>query len=358
MLFNLWAHLSYFLKDFSLYLILLFASFVLLVFGSYKVYKSNFPQKRKKIFIASIFTILSLILAFSLFEAYFRYLYDQSDGLGFLKVNARWQARHIVFNSDFFRDRNFESKKEGTARICAIGDSITLGGGIKDVNNRFTNILEKKLKDSSKNAEVYNLGKSGYDTDGEVKIYDQTKFLNCDIIILAYFMNDAQPEGGSTGTPIIANESHTTKLVSTISNFSYFFNYLYWRLSARYEKTFSELKNADLGAYQNPQVFENHKKTVISWLGQMKADNKKVIVIIFPFVHLLPNYPATQIHNQMSQIFKENGADGVIDLLDYLKGKNAKDLIASKFDYHPNEYVHRFAAEKLFEKVIPLVSNL
>ncbi len=357
MLFTLWAHLSYFLGDFAFYLILLLTSIILVFFGSYKVYKSDFTEKKKKIWLAAIFTVFSLILVFSLFEAYFRYKYDQSDGLGFLKVNSRWQARHVVFNSDFFRDRNFTAKKEGTTRICAIGDSVTLGGGIKDVASRFTNLLEAKLRAANYNAEVYNLGISGYDTGGEVGIYNKTKFLNCDIIIWVYFMNDVQPEGASTGTPIIANASHTSKLVATLSNYSYFFDYLYWRLSARYEKTFNELRNADLGAYQNPQIFENHKKTIISWLNEMKADNKKVVVIIFPFVHLLPNYPAVAVHQELGTIFRENGADAVIDLLDYLKGKNAKDLIASKFDYHPNEYVHKLAAVKLFEKVAPLIGK-
>lgn len=355
-MFTLWARLSYFLKDFSFYLALLIVSSILLVFGSYKIYKSSHTQIKKRIFVSLIFTLFLLVIIFSGFEAFFRYKYDESDGLGFLKVNQRWQARHVVFNSDFFRDRNFTAKKEGTTRICAIGDSVTLGGGIKNIDNRFTNLLEGKLRAANYNAEVYNLGKSGYDTDGEKAIYESTKFLNCDIVIWAYFLNDVQPQGASTGSPIIQSESRTSKLVGALSDTSYFFDYLYWRLSARYEKTFGELKNADLGAYQNPQVFDAHKKTVISWLGEMKADNKKVVVVIFPFVHLFPNYPAAQIHEKMGTIFKENGADGVVDLLDYLKGENAKDLIASKFDYHPNEDVHKLAAAKLFEKVAPLLN--
>lgn len=356
MLFNLWARLSYFLKDFSFYSVLIIVSFGLLIFGSYKIYKSNHVQIKKRIFISIFFTLFLLVLVFSGFEAFFRYRYDESDGLGFLKVNQRWQQRHVVFNSDFFRDRNFTAKKEGTTRICAIGDSVTQGGGIKNTDDRFTNLLEGKLREANYNAEVYNLGKSGYDTDGEKAIYESTKFLNCDIVVWAYFLNDVQPQGASTGSPIIQSESRTSKLVAALSNTSYFFDYLYWRLSARYEKTFGELRNADLGAYQNPQGFENHKKTIISWLGQMKADNKKVVVIIFPFVHLLPSYPAVEIHQKLGEIFRTNGTDGVIDLLDYLEGKDAKDLVAGKFDNHPNEYVHKLAAAKLFEKVAPLLT--
>ncbi len=52
----------------------------------------------------------------------------------------------------------------------------------------------------------------------------------------------------------------------------------------------------------------------------------------------------------MSSIFAENGVE-VIDLLETLRDKKPKDLIASRFDAHPNEYVHSVAAEMLFEKV-------
>ena len=55
----------------------------------------------------------------------------------------------------------------------------------------------------------------------------------------------------------------------------------------------------------------------------------------------------------MANFFEDNGAE-VIDLLDYLKDKNGRDLWASQFDSHPNEFVHRLAADKLFDKVKPL----
>ncbi len=233
---------------------------------------------------------------------------------------------------------------------------MTQGGGIKKVNDRFTNLLENKLQNAGYSAEVYNLGKSGYDTDGEKEIYEKTKFLNCDIVVWEYFLNDVQPEGQSTGTRIIANSSKESKIASSLSNRSFFFDYLYWRLSTRYTKTFKALNNADLSQYNNPPVFTHHLATIKAWSDEMKTDNKKVIVIIFPFVHLLPNYPAAEIHQRMDKAFQDNGLN-VIDLLDDLKGKNGSDLIASKFDYHPNETVHKIAADRLFEEVKKLMPS-
>ncbi len=356
MLFTLWARLSYFLKDFAFYLLLISLSLVIATVGSYKIYKTLLSQQKKKILISASVTFFFVILVFSSFEAYFRYVYDESDGLGFLKVNQRWTARHVVLNSYFVRDRDFDvNKKEGTTRIGVIGDSLALGAGIKNVDNRFSNLLEKKLKGSGKNVEVYNLGKSGEDTHAEIEYYHKVKNLNFDIIVWEYYLNDVQPEGASTGTPIISKNSQRAKILEFVSNNSYFLDFLYWRFSSRYQKTIQSLKTADLAQYKNEEVLAGHKKDIKDFMDETKSENKKVVVVIFPFIQFLgPNYPARDIHTQMSSYFTENGAQ-VIDLLSDLEGKNPKNLMASPFDAHPNEVVHKLTAEKLYEKVAPLI---
>ena len=357
MFFNLWAKASYFLKDFYGYLLLLLVAFIILPLIAYKVFKSGLTLNLKRFYTSLVFSFLIVVISFVALEAYFRFVYDQSDGLGFLQVNRKWLERHVVANNNFYRDRNFDvSKKEGTIRIGAIGDSLTFGGGIKDVNNRFTNLLEKKLKEAGYNVEVYNLGKSGEDTQGEIKNYQNIKYLNFDIIVWQYFLNDIQPLNNSTGTTIINRESQTTPLISFLSHKSYLFDYLYWRFSSKYQKTFAGLKTADLARYQEIETLGKHKEDITNFLHELKVENKKVVVVIFPFVHLLPDYPAANIHKEMAKTFSESGAE-VIDLLDYLQGQKAKDLVASPFDSHPNEYVHALAAGSLFEKIVPLLKD-
>lgn len=142
----IYTRARYFLLDFYPYLILILVSFIGLISASYKIYEAKTSQRRKKILVSLAFTLFITILVFSSVKAYFRYVYDQSDGLGFLQVGKRWHQRHVVYNSHFFRDRDFNpNKKEGVIRIGVLGDSIVFGGGIKNVKNRFSNILEKKL---------------------------------------------------------------------------------------------------------------------------------------------------------------------------------------------------------------------
>lgn len=355
MLVNIWGHLRHFITDFLPYLTLITLSFLFLLFSAKKAMKSSPLEHQKNILLIVSFSLFAFILIFSGFEAYFRYRFDESDSLGFLKVNSRWFDRHVVFNNYFFRDRNFEAtKKTGVTRIGILGDSIAMGYGIKNVDDRFSNILEKKLRDKKYNVEVYNLGKSGYDTQVEIEEYNKVKNLNFDIIVWEYFLNDAQPKDKSKGTQVLLKEQAQTNLARTISETSYFFDYIYWRIEAKYERTFVELRNADMAAYKDAKNFSRHKEEVQSFIDQLKSEKKKVVVIIFPFMFFLPNYPASDIHKTVRAVFREKEIDA-IDLLDYLKEKNAKDLIVSRYDYHPNEYVHNLAAEKLYKKIAPLL---
>lgn len=257
-----------------------------------------------------------------------------------------------MHNAYFFRDRDFDpNKKEGITRIAVIGDSIAFGGGIEKVEDRFSNILEKKLVDANRQAEVYNLGKPGYDTEAEINQYNQVKNLNFDIIVWQYFLNDVQPLEKSTGTSIIAKNSQKEKFVKALTYESYFLDFLYWRFSQKYQNTFSQLKDADIDQYKNEEVAAKHKQQIADFIKSIKDEDKKIVVIIFPFINLIgPNYPAQNIHIDLKTYFENQQVD-VIDLLDHLKDQNPQTLVAGKFDAHPNEYVHNLAAQKLFEKV-------
>lgn len=358
MFFNFWSRFGYFLTDFRLYLILILTSAIILAITFHKILKSKLGPKNQKIALSLAFTIFIIIITFSALEAYFRYVYDVSDGLGFLKVNGKWHQRHVIYNNYAFRDRDFETaKKESVVRIGVLGDSITVGGGIENIDDRFSNILEKKLVERGYRVQVYNFGKLGYDTQEEIGEYQKIKHLAPDILIWQYFLNDIQPYGKSTGTPIISVASQQGKIAKILSQQSFFFDFLYWRFSQRYNQTFEALKNADLAQYENREVLERHKQDIARFIKDLKGNNQKVIVIIFPFVHLVgPNYPAVEAHQQINEIFKENGAV-VIDLLGVLKTYDPKALIASRFDPHPNEFVHRLVAEKLASVIGELLST-
>lgn len=360
MLFNVVSKSQYFLRELWLFLLLdlLFICFFLLI--SIQLSKSKINAMVKKLAIAFISLILAGVFLFSLFEAYYRFIYDVPDGLGFLKVSKKWEERHVTlseYNKYYFRDKPITlKKKEGVTRIGVIGDSISYGAGIENVNTRFSNLLEKKLADSGYKAEVYNLGIPGYDTDEELKLYRNLRHLNFDVIIWQYFLNDIQPEEASTGTQIIVNNRAKSPFFEQMSNKSYFLDFLYWKFSLKYKKTLQELKFADLNQYKNDDVLAGHKTNLNTLVDELQAENKKILVVIFPSTALIQNgqYSAAFAHDIVKEVFSKRNVI-TIDLLPDLIGQDKERLFASSTDSHPSEFVHGLAAEKIYKELLPLL---
>lgn len=360
-MFSLWAHLSYFLWDFKFYLIILFISGLLTIFGFIKIFRSRRSEKTKAILLAITFSAFFCIFMFSSIEAFFRYKYDESDGLGFLNTNSKWMARHVVFNTYGYRDHDFSiDKKSGVTRIGVLGDSLTMGAGIKNVGSRFSNLLENKLISNGIKAEVYNVGQSGVDTCGEIKEFDRVKQLKFDIIIWEYFVNDVQPCEKSTGEQIIIKQNASINpIIRFLNKESYFFNFIYYRFSSIHDKIYGKLRNADLSQYNNPKVLKQHLDDVASLSANLQENSSthKVVVIFFPSLFLLDkNYSANLVNEKMDKFFiKQN--DLVLDMLPYLIDKKKQNLMVNRFDSHPNEYVNDMAANLLYGRIVRIINE-
>ena len=349
--------IAYIFKDFFPYLVGIFTTVLLFFFFLIWLLRSSLRLTAKKLLLAFAFCILSFALILSIFEGYFRYVYDESDGLGFLQVNKRWYQRHVVYNNYFKRDRDFEVKKtNGEVRIAAFGDSITFGQGVANPEDRFSNILQRKLRESDINVQVYNLGVPGLDSHEEINVYNDLSTLNFDIIVWQYYLNDIQGEDKSEPAEIISRNAYSNDLVRQLTTHSTFFDFVYWRFSSKYATTFSQLDTHYLSMYSNESTLKNHEEELTAYINKLKEQNKKIIVVIFPFIELVgPSYPAVDAHSKLKAYFNSQNIE-VIDLLDDLKNSNWKDLIASKFDTHPNERIHLLAAEKLYEKLYTLLT--
>ncbi len=328
------------------------------------VYKAKDKKTFHKVFLGLGFPILVFILIFSSFEAYFRYVYDKTDTLGFLKVNEKWMQRHVVYTNYkqyFFRTKPFNFEKPAdTIRIGVMGDSLAFGAGIKDPANRFSDLLEKKLNAAGYKVQVINFAIPGYDTYGEIQTYNGVKDLHFDILVWEYFLNDIEDAGGqkTAGTAILERGSQRAKVLEAMSNFSYFLDYVYWRFTSAHQKAVNELGQVDLDSYRNSSKSERHFQDMTSFLSQLKGDHVTAVTVIFPYFALIgPNYPAYDIHQNLDKFFADSGVS-TVDLIGDLKNKNARSLWASNFDPHPNEYVHRLAADRLFEKIVPIIQAI
>ncbi len=111
--------------------------------------------------------------------------HDTPDG------RTYWVIRSPGYNSDGFRDREHAVEKpEGTQRIMCIGDSVTLGHGVK-MSETYSAYLQSIFEQLKLPVEVFNVAVSGWSTLQEVAAYRQiARKYSPDHIILGFCFND------------------------------------------------------------------------------------------------------------------------------------------------------------------------
>lgn len=353
-LFFLQTKLNYIFSEIGFFLLLWLAiGLLLLVFGFFLLKKI-----KSEIFKVIIFNFLLLLFLLSTVllvgESYYRFIYDYSDTVGALQTSQRWLKKHAVYNADFFRDRNFTTRKEpGVYRIAVLGDSIAFGSGV-EVNQRFSDILQLELNKQRKGKfEVYNTSTPGWESRDELEFLQKRAGLfQFDAIILSYFLNDIYQDRAfdlpfynpnlmrvmenPRFKPIFAKsvfiETMTAKFLNVSNTVSF------------------DINNREIKLYQDPQTWANHTRTLQTIIDYTRKNQQKLIVVIFPYLDFVGQnpYPANQVHQKLVDFFQKQDIP-VIDLYPILKDYPQELLKASKYDIHPSPFVHNIVAEKLAE---------
>lgn len=156
-------------------------------------------------FLATLtISAVSIVIALGVAELTVRYVFSEITTTG--NVASYFSQRWLYSipdkpNSLGFREREIDPhKKAGIFRIAVIGDSLTYGQGI-DVEQRFTNILEKKLNTTAPAYEILNFGKGGTETVDHIELLKNYVLdIKPDFILLQWFINDVE-NGDYTGRP-------------------------------------------------------------------------------------------------------------------------------------------------------------
>ena len=122
-----------------------------------------FAIKEKK-YQGPIFAGVFGFVVFLLLELSFMFV-PISHGGGDMLCAHTWFFYNWEWNSLGYRSQEWsEEDVSGKIKIGIIGDSFVAGHGVSDKQNRFSNLLQKKLGDEYF---VFNLGKNGNDTQEE-----------------------------------------------------------------------------------------------------------------------------------------------------------------------------------------------
>jgi hypothetical protein len=304
------------------------------------------PSKRWAVIAANV--VVFLLLVSSVFlagEAYFRYWYDTTDPLHYSKVGRRWFGRHYRYNSSGIRDNiQYDDRlTPGQRRITFLGDSFTVGHGVRDVNNRFANLIRQ----TDRQAEVHLLAKDGFDTGAEIEALQQAQHrgYQVDAVVLVYCLNDISdlmPEW----TNVLHRVRNLAEKESPWLESSYFADTLYYRLTVGRDPDVANYFGFVKDAYSGP-TWERQRTRLQTLRDQVQAAGGRFLAVTFPFLHMLgTNYEYKFAHDRLEGLWRELGV-AHLDLLKVYQDIAPHELVVNRYDAHPNEYAHALAAEAI-----------
>ena len=312
-----------------------------------------FIKKHQSFLKGLTLLIITLIILILISEIILRIIFINTTSYGYGPGILKFNRKYIYLNNDDMRDRNFEiNKSKGIIRIAGIGDSVTFGSGVKNINDTYLKVLETKLNLESKKYEILNFGLPGKNTKDELDILNKKALkYDPDILIIGYFINDFI-NVDSNITEVGASPSTIPYIGFWLRNSLYSYYFIEIKINKFlentgfkkvYEKNLIEIFHSDINKEYNNQLFREIKEVASN-------ENITTMMVIFPMIYELEDYPFIQAHKVIKEIAEKNDFF-VLDLLDTYEEYDESELILSKYDLHPNEFTHSLIADKIFEEL-------
>lgn len=293
--------------------------------------------------LACLFT---LVFAFFILEFYF-YNFPQSDQFGLTWAAQRWQQKYWKpINAVGFRDVEHSLSDLNHKKIVVVlGDSFAAGYGIKRVEDRFSDRLQKKLGDQWI---VLNVAKNGWGTQEEFDALSSLK-VRPDVIILTYYINDILSAAFKHGYNDPFRFKRPSGFVVPFIKYSYFINYYYWKIF-RFKNIYqlrSNVKKFLDFCFHDQKIWETHKRELTAIVNYAKNNRGRLVFIGFPN---LADIQGTRLHlEKVTRLFEMHDIP-TLDLALEFSGRKVSDLIVNHLDAHPGVEVHREIAELVFQR--------
>jgi lysophospholipase L1-like esterase len=233
-------------------------------------------------------------------------------------------------------------KPAGTYRIVALGDSITMGWGVAQ-DMTYPAQLERKLNAQPPKGfpaglryEVLNLGVGNYNTVQEVmRLRNLGLALDPDLIILGYFINDAEPTPKPSRGFLIEQ------------------SYLYAFIASRvrlFKPSTGTYLDYYRGLYADGAPGWQAAQAALRDLATISRDRSiPAMMFIIPEMHELGDgYPFAGVHRQLEQVGSAVGLP-VVDLFPALRGQKPESALwVSPLDAHHNAKAQGLMADGMY----------
>jgi hypothetical protein len=259
-------------------------------------------------------------------------------------ASATLMGTPISLNSLGDRGPELAAKTGQTKRVLVLGSSVTLGWGVP-FPEVFSTALETRLNNdrpfgTGHRFEFVNAGIGNYNTKFQYVLFKrQYPLVKPDLVILHYFIRDAEPIGMGRDHPLL--------------KYSYLAAFLYNRVQL-------------LSLGRRPSLFEHYRELYAdgspSWaetraiVGEMKQtldrDHVPFLVMIVPDIHdLSRTSPYGALYTTMEKAFS---AAGVTTLNTYGAfqakfGDREQELWIQSDDPHPNARGHALMADVAYK---------
>ncbi|MDX2223487.1 MAG: SGNH/GDSL hydrolase family protein [Rhodospirillaceae bacterium] len=257
-------------------------------------------------------------------------------------IHAKLMGADVALNATGDRNRQIASPKPpGTFRVLMLGDSVTFGWGV-DQDRVFAAVVERELNGrTAVAAEVVNLGVGNYNTAMEVAAaLPRLDALAPDLIVLNYFINDAEPTPVHAELPWFARTFYAYPVAGGA-----------WDAVKR-----RMLGGPDWMAYYRALYADDApgwtaaQAAMTRLADAARARNVPVILANIPELRELSPYPFAEVNTRVAAAAAERGLD-YVDLLPALAGEPPPSLWVTVPDPHPNARAHELIGRALADHV-------
>ena len=302
---------------------------------------------------------LSIFLIIGIGEISLRLL-DISNGI---KIDANWMGKNYIINSWGHRsDQEYTLEKpKGKFRILVLGDSMTVGPGIENVENTYPKKLEYYLNEKLQlpQFEIINTAGPGWNTD--TQLYDL--FINGfkfqpDMVFLGYYHNDIpRPDFLSCDAGEIELISDKGPLKNLLKQ-SHLYKFVNLKINRLLEKIGNKPKFTDCIKAAYSSIGWDMLKVYLDAINMACViRNVKLVIGVIPLMYQLDdNYPIPEVHSKIMGYCKERSIECIDFYEDGFKGLDEKSLIISENDRHLNADGAGVVARSIYKKLEPLRS--
>jgi len=263
-------------------------------------------------------------------------------------AHAVLMAEDVRTDSHGFRGPEIPAKAApGVARIAFVGDSIMMGWGVAEKDTMPVQVLGA-LQAQGRKVDGFNLGVGNYNTLQEYASYkDKGAAMKPDIIVIGYFINDAEPMPTYHDSDWL--EAHSEAWVTL----TYRIDTLMRATGEApdWKKYYRDLYLPDRPGWKQTQ------KSLADFAKLAHDQGIKIIVFNIPEIRQLKPYPFADITDKVRKVVEAQDMK-FVDLLPSLENFDPSTLWVTVPDPHPNGKAEIAMSRQMVPELIPMLDEL